>query len=149
MISEKDVVYISGPMTGMPFYNYFQFFGWAGMIAKEYHCEVLNPARHLDGHPYWYYMEQAEKDLKRATVVVLLDGWENSRGANIELHVLGKQVKKVLKETQLLMDLDTRMCMRNPERNRVVVDLEKMPKDPAKMTSEEWMKTLREIFKNG
>ena len=146
MISQEDVVYISGPMTGMPFFNYFKFFGWAGMIAKEYHCEVLNPARHPDGQPYWTYMEHAEEDLKRATVVLLLSEWEKSRGVGIELHMLGNQVRKVIKETELLMDIDERMSLRNPMRPLVC----KAPEmDPEKMTLKEKMEMLKKVFTNG
>lgn len=144
MISDKDVVYISGPMTGMPFFNYFKFFGWAGMIAKEYHCEVLNPARHPDGQPYWTYMEHAEEDLKRATVVLLLDEWEKSRGVSIELHMLGAQVKKVIRETELLMDIDARMSLRDPARPLIYKAPEK---DPKEMTLKEKMEILEEAFR--
>ena len=32
LFSERDIVYIAGPMTGRPLFNYIQFFGIAGLI---------------------------------------------------------------------------------------------------------------------
>lgn len=127
MISPTDTVYISGPMTGQPFFNYFKFYGWAGMIAKEYGCEVLNPARHRDGMPYQFYMDCAVADLLHTTVIVLLDGWEKSHGANFELDTAAQYgIRRVIRETDLLMDIDKRMSLRNPPKP-VVVDTEKTP----------------------
>ena len=115
MIRKTDTVYISGPMTGQPFFNYFKFYAWAGMIAKEYGCDVLNPARHRDGMPYQFYMDCAAADLQHATVIVLLDGWQESRGANLELDMASKRGGiRVIRETDLLMDLDKRFSLRNP-----------------------------------
>lgn len=84
MIRETDIVYIAGPMTGMPMFNYLAFYGAAGLIAKEFRCEVLNPARQPNGLAYDEYMRRAFDDLDRATVIVLLDGWSQSKGATNE-----------------------------------------------------------------
>lgn len=115
MIRPNDIVYISGPMTGLPFFNYFKFYAWEGMIAKEYGCKVLNPARHQDGRPYQYYMDRAAEDLKQATAIVLLDNWKNSRGVKFELDIAFKYGNiRVIRENDLLVDIDARMSLRNP-----------------------------------
>jgi len=44
----------------------------------------LNPARQPDGLTYQEYMRRALADLKQATAVVFLRGWEQSRGALYE-----------------------------------------------------------------
>lgn len=84
MFSKNDVVYLAGPMSGKPMFNYPAFYGMAGLIAKEYSCEVLNPARQPNGLSYDEYMRRAFDDLDRATVIVLLDGWSQSKGATKE-----------------------------------------------------------------
>ena len=72
-------------MSGMPMFNYPAFYGAAGLIEKEFQCEVLNPARQPNGLAYDEYMRRAFDDLDRATVIVLLDGWSQSKGATKEL----------------------------------------------------------------
>lgn len=84
LIRETDICYLSGPMTGMPMFNYPAFYGAAGLIEKEFQCEVLNPARQPNGLAYDEYMRRAFDDLDRATVIVLLDGWNQSNGAKKE-----------------------------------------------------------------
>ena len=84
LFSERDIVYIAGPMTGRPLFNYVQFFGIAGLIEKEYGCRVLNPARQPNGLAYSEYIELALADVRQATAILLLQGWESSPGARKE-----------------------------------------------------------------
>ena len=143
MISKTDTVYISGPMTGQPFFNYFKFYAWAGMIAKEYGCDVLNPARHRDGMPYQFYMDCAAADLLHATVIVLLDGWQDSRGVKFELDVASKRGGiRVIREMDLLMDIDKRFSLRNPP-PPLVVDPQK---EPLSKDSKEFIEKLRKAL---
>lgn len=85
MFNADDVVYVAGPMTGLPMLNYLEFYGWAGLIKKEFGCRVLNPARHENGLEYEEYMRRAFFDLECATAVVFLHGWDCSGGATREL----------------------------------------------------------------
>jgi hypothetical protein len=84
-ITPADVVYISGPMTGQPDCNRPLFNAVAERLQVKARCRVLNPARHPDGLGEWAdYMRLALADLARATKVVVLPGWDKSRGARLE-----------------------------------------------------------------
>lgn len=84
-ITNADVVYISGPMTGLPDANRATFDAAEQYLRNTYGCGVLNPARMPDGLQYRQYMAHAMQLLAHATVIVLLPGWEKSRGAFIEV----------------------------------------------------------------
>ena len=117
IIKSTDIVYVCGPMTGKPMFNYPAFYGMAGLIAKEFQCEVLNPARQPNGLAYEQYMERAFADLERATVIVLLDGWENSPGAKREfLHAHQRGIGIVFQE-QIELLLTRRLAEANPNIN--------------------------------
>lgn len=82
-------MYIAGPMSGYPDYNHAAF----NKKASELHSlgfNVLNPAE-IDGgstnKPWDYYMRKAIALLVQADAVVVLDGWENSKGAKLELAI--------------------------------------------------------------
>lgn len=80
-------VYISGPMTGLPEFNYPAFFTAAERLVAE-GFEVINPARPGEGHWGWQeFMRRALVDLSEADAIHLLDGWEKSRGAVLEAHI--------------------------------------------------------------
>jgi|LGVE01.1.fsa_nt_gb hypothetical protein len=88
-ITEIDTVYLSGPMTGLPDYNREAFNAAAAWLSENIGCEALNPARHPDGWDYGEYMRRAYLDLCQATAVVVLPGWEKSRGALAEVAAAG------------------------------------------------------------
>jgi hypothetical protein len=81
-------VYISGPMTGLPKYNYPAFHA----AEKRLHTagyDVINPAR-PPAEPMWGwldFMRRALVDLSEAEAIHLLPGWESSKGARLEAHV--------------------------------------------------------------
>jgi len=84
MICREDVVYLSGPMTGLPDYNRPEFIQAELMLRLCYGCKVLNPARWQDGLSWTEYMRLDMELLREATVLVRLPGWKGSRGAVIE-----------------------------------------------------------------
>lgn len=84
MISPDHTCYISGPMTGLTDLNYPAFHAMEKLLRDSFGCNVLNPARQPNGLAYEEYMKLAFADLERATVIVLLDEWENSPGAKRE-----------------------------------------------------------------
>lgn len=77
--------YIAGKMTGLPEFNRPAFNRAAEQLrALGYHVE--NPAEipPIPGDPWAAYMRQALAMMLRCDVIVLLPGWEDSRGATIE-----------------------------------------------------------------
>ncbi|HBO1301978.1 TPA: DUF4406 domain-containing protein [Pseudomonas aeruginosa] len=78
-------VYLSGPMTGIPDFNYPAF------NAEEKRIRALgyiveNPAVNMvyRGAPWETFMRDGIKRLMDCDILALLPGWERSRGANIE-----------------------------------------------------------------
>ncbi len=78
-------LYVAGPMSGLPEYNYPAFHkAAADLRAAGY--EVLNPAENDRplGDPWHAFMRDAIGLLIQCNGVALLDGWQDSRGARIE-----------------------------------------------------------------
>lgn len=78
-------VYIAGPMTGLPGFNYPAFHRAADALrAKGYHVE--NPADNpVPACGTWKgYMRMAITQLVTCDTVVLLPGWSESKGAKVE-----------------------------------------------------------------
>lgn len=89
-------IYIAGPMSGLPGFNYFAFNRLAAQLRAE-GLEVENPAENpVPACNSWLgYMRMALTQLVSCDTIVLLHGWEASRGARIELglaHDLGLRV---------------------------------------------------------
>lgn len=84
MITASDTVYISGPMSGRPAFNCPLFHRVERRLLWLYNCEVLNPAKAPEGLTWQEYMRIDLELLRRATIILLLPGWEKSRGATIE-----------------------------------------------------------------
>lgn len=106
MLNKTDVVYIAGPMTGRPLYNYMKFYGLAELIRREYRCTVLNPARQPHGLPYEEYMTRAMQDVNAATVVVMMIGWSDSKGATSEYKQAQKLGKRIVAERDITRDMN-------------------------------------------
>lgn len=81
-------LYLSGPMTGLPELNFPAFHNAAAELrAMGY--EVVNPADlNPDGATSWAQcMRNDIKALCDCDALVLLPGWEASKGAHLEVHV--------------------------------------------------------------
>lgn len=75
-------------MTGLPDFNFPAFNAMAAHL-RSLGFEVLNPAEHglpLDLH-WSVYMRHALQQLLLADSVMLLNGWNRSRGAQIEANL--------------------------------------------------------------
>jgi hypothetical protein len=86
----KTTIYLSGPMTGIPEYNY-PAFNAAAARWREAGYEVINPAEAFAGDttlPRWVYLtHDIEQIIKKADAVAVLPGWEQSEGARLEVLV--------------------------------------------------------------
>jgi hypothetical protein len=82
-------LYLSGPMTGLPDYNYPAFFAAADLLRHAGYI-VLNPAD-IGLHPTWTWADYMRVGLEtltdQAEAVAVLPGWEHSRGARIEVRI--------------------------------------------------------------
>lgn len=92
MIPDTDTVYIAGPMTGYPNYNYDSFHAaaakWRGSGWK-----VMNPAESFGGNQkltYERYMRNAIRLVLKSRAVALLPGWEKSKGAQMEVLIASR-----------------------------------------------------------
>ena len=79
----KIKVYLAGPMTGLPDFNRGAFFEAADVLFSHGHI-VLNPAVFPDGLEHGDYMKICLPMIDAAEAVIMLPGWENSKGANME-----------------------------------------------------------------
>lgn len=100
--SEREVVYISGPMTGIEDFNY-PAFNEAEDVLNSMGYRALNPARMdkeqgTDGLTWHDFLKRdlhAILDDDRVIGVVFIEGWRNSRGATLEGYVAQQAGKKV------------------------------------------------------
>lgn len=109
------IIYLSGPMSGLPDLNYPEFH----RVAKELNergFEVLSPADIVlpkelldligdDKEELWNeYMKRAIPMLMQCNTIAMLKGWQKSRGARIELF-LAKELDYVVIDAYTLDEL--------------------------------------------
>lgn len=84
--TKKEIIYISGPMRGLPGHNYPAFNALAKKL-RDTGYEVLNPAENFGGDQGRKYEEYMQLDLQHvldADSIALLPGWSDSEGARDE-----------------------------------------------------------------
>jgi hypothetical protein len=81
-------LYLAGPMSGIAQFNFPMFNDVAGRL-RALGFEVFNPAENPDNgrQPRSYYMRLDIPALLASEAVVLLPGWRESRGANLEVWI--------------------------------------------------------------
>ena len=90
-------LYLAGPMSGLPDFNYPTFDRYAKLL-REKEFEVFNPAEAHNGEtglPLSKYFETDLPEVCRADAVAVLPGWRDSKGASIEVDLarhLGKTI---------------------------------------------------------
>jgi hypothetical protein len=83
-------IYLSGPMTGLPDYNYPAFNAEAARL-RALGYTVENPAENpLPADAPWHMcMRDAIRQMLTCDTVAFLPGWQVSRGANVEIELAG------------------------------------------------------------
>jgi len=78
-------LYVAGPMTGLPALNFPAFHAEAARL-RALGFDVVNPAEiNTDpGVPWAKCMRDDIRELVMCDGIVLLPGWQQSRGANLE-----------------------------------------------------------------
>lgn len=84
----KGKIYGSGPMSNMPDLN-FPAFHRVAAILRAGGWEVINPAElNADSSKGWRECMRVDiAALVTCDAITKLPGWENSRGAKLELHI--------------------------------------------------------------
>ena len=95
----KPRTYISGAMTGMPDLNFPLFNATAFRLRVEGH-DVVNPAEiNTDTLALWEDAMRADiAELVTCDAIVMLPGWQASRGATLEHHIaraLGMHITEI------------------------------------------------------
>jgi len=81
-------IYLSGPMTGLPEFNFPAFHAAAARL-RALGLDVVNPAEiNAETGGDWHdYLKADIKALCDCTALALLPGWMHSNGAHLELHI--------------------------------------------------------------
>ena len=84
-------VYVAGPMTGIPDFNYPAFNAVADRLRAQGY-EVENPADHgiIEGAQWADYMAYDLTRLGLCGMIALLPDWEKSQGARLEVLIAEK-----------------------------------------------------------
>ena len=81
------IAYLSGPMTGLPGQNYAAFQAAAERLRSQ-GVQVISPHEIIPpGAGPWSWAQHMRVDLAAlltCDVIVMLPGWETSRGAQVE-----------------------------------------------------------------
>lgn len=103
-------LYLSGPMTGRPNFNYDTFNEVAEELRQRFH-QVINPAEiefpdpglNKNSTETWaHYLSHAIRVMLDCSIIVLLPEWETSRGAVVEVNLAD-----VLNYHVFELDMDT------------------------------------------
>jgi hypothetical protein len=97
-------IYISGPMTGVPDFNFPAFNAEAARL-RSMGYDVVNPEEiNTDtSTPYNECMRNDLKALLDCDTIAMLDGWMDSKGAHLEMHIAHRVGIKVV-ESRTIVD---------------------------------------------
>jgi len=95
---QRIKVYLAGPMTGLPDFNFPEFARYAAAL-RNLGYGVVSPAE-MDGGDVFqekhFYMRRDLRALLDCDGIVMIPGWQRSRGALIELLVANAAGLKLL-----------------------------------------------------
>lgn len=106
MEPKRRRIYLAGPMTGLPDFNFPAFHAAAARL-REAGWEVINPAENFGGRtdlPRETYIRADVILLAQCDAVALLPGWEESRGARLE-YLLARELSMTAIDTETLEPL--------------------------------------------
>jgi len=84
-MTEYAYTYVAGPMTGYPDWNQPAFMDMAARLRAVGH-QVINPAELHEASsevPWDWYLRRDLAELVKCSQVVMLQGWERSKGARL------------------------------------------------------------------
>lgn len=89
-------LYVSGPMSGLPDWN-FPAFNAASEKVRALGYEAINPVdiNPDPGTPWEMCLRADIKALCDCDGIVMIDGWEKSKGAHLELNVAHRLGMKI------------------------------------------------------
>ena len=82
-------LYLAGPMTGRPEYNY-PLFRQTAQEWRKCGWDVLDPSEKFGGRtdlPYEVYIKASIIDVLACDAIAVLPDWEDSKGAALEVHI--------------------------------------------------------------
>ncbi len=97
-------IYISGGITGLPKQTTKGNFANASEKIKKLGFDVCNPFREVrnGGYNWFVDMSQCFELMSSCDAILMLDGWETSCGANIELAAMISQGKPAVTMENLI-----------------------------------------------
>jgi hypothetical protein len=101
-VSNKPTLYLAGPMTGYPDWN-FPLFNRTAADLRRLGYRVLNPADNgLDETDWTVCMRRAIAMLIQADALALLPGWQESKGARLE-HIIASALGMDVRNVDVLL----------------------------------------------
>lgn len=83
-------LYLSGPMTGLPDYNYPAFNAEAARL-RALGYDIVNPAElkppASESDEWHHYLRRDLREMLTCDGLALMPGWHNSKGAHLEIQV--------------------------------------------------------------
>lgn len=117
------VAYLAGPMSGYPGHNY-ETFAWVTRLLRRQGWDIISPAEVNPGQENaefseGLFRECMQKDIHALTdcdAIILLPGWEHSRGAHIEFDLAKRLGHEIYFITSISNDAVELMTTRPPRR---------------------------------
>ena len=102
-------IYLSGPISGRSSAEAKAHFSNAEDLVRRSnltYCYISNPTNLPEGWTWNAYMRAGIRELLICDAILMLDGWQNSKGALIEKDLAEKLGLKVYYESELRASLD-------------------------------------------